>query len=1175
MRKVRNVAVLLVGLTLLGSAVYAMLIGVQGQTRFPRTRYTGTIAYAAASQQMTIAGVPTTEELAAGVIRTVNPPKALNIGVHFLNPQGTAYEGIGPNALYMEGETDLDGDGVIGPGESGVMLTGDLLEFGSATDPNTHQSSVDFRFKVTGGYLAPAFAGQNAGAYAVFDTPTTASWSKTILNARVQPLKCGTAIGDFVWHDVNGNGIQDAGEPGIDGVTVKLLDSNGNVKATTTTGIGPMNQHGYYEFSEAAFARKGQDTTVFVGFCAGTWQVQVDTTTLPAGFIPTLTNAPGSNAGNDSNPNPSTVVLATDISKDFTHDFGFRSGAIGHIGDFVWHDQDRDGVQDAGEPGIDGVTVSLRDGGTDALLATTVTGPNGFYLFSGLLPGSYKVVVDETTLPAGSGFTRTIAGQGTPATDSSDTPVFVTLTLAQMDDHTIDFGYVTPCTGSIGDFVWYDQNQNGIQDAGEPGVGGVTVNLRDAATDAILQTTTTAGDGSYHFNGLCGTFKVEIDLTTVPSGMSETQVGAPGSTVANDSNPNGDLVSVADGETNNTIDFGLVAPCTGRIGDFVWHDANGNRIQDGGEAGLPGVTVNLRRASDNSVIQTDISDANGGYMFEGLCPADYLVEVVPPENWTASPAQQGGNPDVDSNVNPTAVTLLFDNSSDLSVDFGFWQPNPLIDLVKSVNLTTDADGSGATSPGDTLTYSFLVTNTGNVTLSDVTVTDPHTGLSAISCPATVLAPAASMTCTATYVVTTGDFNAGIIVNTATVVGTAPDGRKVDDKDSAELPVPRGRIIVRKVTNPQGDAQSFSFTSSFGSFSLKDGEQKDSGWLVPGLTYSVSEGQTAGWDLTSATCSAGSPASIPLAAGSTVTCVFTNTKRGSLQLTKLTNGTTSSTTSWTFTLTGPNVSTTVTVGPGNNPTTFNNVSLVPGQTYKVCESNVPTGWTAAWQIKRGADAYAVVPFLAGASDAPISLPTATPWYSKLFDPAYVPYPGSSTNDGYCIKFVAAAGQQVALTIDNRQPTGDARTPGYWKNWNTCTGGNQAQTAAKNGGVAAGWYLLDDVLRLGAITIGNLKLAATDCVKGVRILDKSDVVTGNKRASEALFNLAAHMLAAKANYVAKAHTCTTATNAINGAQALLVKYKWVGTGNYNVTAADATLAHNYATTLDQYNNNFPCQ
>ena len=67
----------------------------------------------------------------------------------------------------------------------------------------------------------------------------------------------------------------------------------------------------------------------------------------------------------------------------------------------------------------------------------------------------------------------------------------------------------------------------------------------------------------------------------------------------------------------------------------------------------------------------------------------------------------------------------------------------------------------------------MVTNTGNVTLTGVTVDDPKVGT--VTCPATTLAPAESTTCTATYTLTQADVDAGEVVNNATASGTPPTG----------------------------------------------------------------------------------------------------------------------------------------------------------------------------------------------------------------------------------------------------------------------------------------------------------------------------------------------------------------------------------------------------------------
>ena len=72
----------------------------------------------------------------------------------------------------------------------------------------------------------------------------------------------------------------------------------------------------------------------------------------------------------------------------------------------------------------------------------------------------------------------------------------------------------------------------------------------------------------------------------------------------------------------------------------------------------------------------------------------------------------------------------------------------------------------------------MVTNSGNVTLTSVRVTDPLPGLSAVTCPLGTLAPGASETCTATYTTTQADVNAGGVTNTGTASGRPPTGPPV-------------------------------------------------------------------------------------------------------------------------------------------------------------------------------------------------------------------------------------------------------------------------------------------------------------------------------------------------------------------------------------------------------------
>ena len=158
--------------------------------------------------------------------------------------------------------------------------------------------------------------------------------------------------------------------------------------------------------------------------------------------------------------------------------------------------------------------------------------------------------------------------------------------------------------------------------------------------------------------------------------------------------------------------------------------------------------------------------------------------------------------------------------------------------------------------------------------------------------------------------------------------------------------------------------------------------------------------------------------------------------------------------------------------------------------------------------------------------------------------------------------------------SRREGGLARTIGFWKNWASCasSGGNQKPA-------------LDQTLAAAepaGITIGTLTLhgarvkpnTAPDCLKAVRLLNKSTIDTGKKMSSDPAFNLAAQLLAAKLNVTAGAGTCPAAVSAINDAQTLLAAVHFNGITHDRLTAAQTTQANNLATTLDRYNNNLLC-
>ena len=330
-----------------------------------------------------------------------------------------------------------------------------------------------------------------------------------------------------------------------------------------------------------------------------------------------------------------------------------------------------DGIQDGGEPGIENVTVWLKDT-MGNVLATDVTGTNGEYGFFGLCLGDYVVEVDGSTLPPGFAPSPCNAGMD-DTVDNDCSPAMVNLPTDDTNDDTIDFGYSSPCTGSIGDFVWHDLNRDGIQDGGEPGIQGVTVLLKDAG-GAVIAMDTTDGNGEYSFGGLCaGKYIVEVDAATLPPGFSAAPCDAGmDDTVDNDCSP----VCVtlpADDSQDDTVDFGYVADCTGLIGDLVWLDSNGDGLQDEGEPGIEGVELRLKDDM-GVVIAMTTTDENGLYAFLGLCAGDYKVEVVPsslPAGLAPTDSNVGMDDEIDSDGSPACVTLFSDDEENRSIDFGY------------------------------------------------------------------------------------------------------------------------------------------------------------------------------------------------------------------------------------------------------------------------------------------------------------------------------------------------------------------------------------------------------------------------------------------------------------------------------------------------------------------------
>ena len=416
----------------------------------------------------------------------------------------------------------------------------------------------------------------------------------------------------------------------------------------------------------------------------------------------------------------------------------------------LYNDADASFSSSDSEAPYAGVTVALlkKDGtpvlDKDGNPVTAVTDAEGKYSFPGLPLGEYTVsVVDPTSGPlAGTKPTEAYTGRYKTTAD---------VTIAEATGSVIDvnFGFVKPA--SVGDYTWMDVNRDGIQDADEPALPGVTVTLTyedgSAVTDAsgnVVTAKTSDANGKYSFENLLpGGYKVSFQA---PAGYEATTSDA-GADRAKDSNGAEASVTLAQDQTDDTIDFGAVG--TGVIGDQLFLDVNqnGGNAPDAGDKVLPGVKVTLTWTGPGGITRTyeTTTDADGKYKFENLLPGDYKVSIDPETLQTAeplldvlthSPAGDVENKTVvsdatkaDSTAFATAMkltanlTLTGEKNQNLNQDWGFGISADTA-IKKAITDPDEADQETFEfTPGKKVTYTLTLSNNGPGVATGVTVSD--------------------------------------------------------------------------------------------------------------------------------------------------------------------------------------------------------------------------------------------------------------------------------------------------------------------------------------------------------------------------------------------------------------------------------------------------------------------
>jgi len=380
-------------------------------------------------------------------------------------------------------------------------------------------------------------------------------------------------ISGFAWHDINGNGIQNPGEPGIEGIGIRLINEAESVIAETFTAI--------------------DGTYSFLDIPAGTYAL-IMVPTEEAVVLTTPNSGEDDTIDSDVLPQDNTSeFFELGVDQEIVIDAGFYIPV--ELSGVVWSDLNGDGIFDEIESGIENVLITFTSFNTPSL--QTATDSLGMFAFTGLPPGDYSVSLPS--LPESIGITTT--------------DLYVLPTMSQTQITNIDFGLQLPinnppCSDTLytcvdpinaNDSITYVPFEICLPNCDPDGNDVVITNITSTFNCIVSQTA-----------DLCFTHTPLPDLT-LDSVFIEICDYSPFDTLCSTS-----LVVI-------TIEEG----CSGNssIGDLVWTDANQNGLFDSDEMGLSNVLVTA--VNQDGLEFTSMTDENGVYNINGLALGQYDVST--------------------------------------------------------------------------------------------------------------------------------------------------------------------------------------------------------------------------------------------------------------------------------------------------------------------------------------------------------------------------------------------------------------------------------------------------------------------------------------------------------------------------------------------------------------------
>jgi Ca2+-binding RTX toxin-like protein len=555
---------------------------------------------------------PITEALQTGWVQTASPTPA-STGI--VNVTGANFGNFQTTSIAGKTYTDIAGNAVLDPTDT--VLNGVVVNLYKDTNGDgIFQAPTDTLVgtQTTAGAGDYSFPGIGPGKYLIEATPPTNSsisfpaaaipvtaQSGTPVTAQNFGIFQNITVSGQKFNDINGNGVQDAAEPGLAGWQISLVQKPGFI-GTAAPALPP-----------ATTDSSGNYTIPNVG--PGTYTLQEVPQT---GWQQTFPVPPATTT--------ITPVSGVNITNTAALPTNFGNFQLGKISGLKFNDRNKNGVQDApAEPSLAGWTIYLdqnNNGVLDPTELSTVTDINGKYQFTKLPPATYNV--RELPQP---GWTQIVPAANAAAPTLSGA---ITIPLTSgLDSQNNNFGNFFQ-TATISGQKFNDLNQNGVKDTGEVGLQNWQIFV-DTNKDGVFEqgepTTITDQSGNY-------------TITDVPNGTFQVrEVQQNGWTLTTQLPAD---ITVKAGDKVTGIDFGNFLPQPGTIRGLKFQDTNKNGTQDAGEPGLPNVQIQLTKVvaptpgSPAIVPVTTTTDGSGNYLFTNLAPATYRVREVLPVGFTQS-----------------------------------------------------------------------------------------------------------------------------------------------------------------------------------------------------------------------------------------------------------------------------------------------------------------------------------------------------------------------------------------------------------------------------------------------------------------------------------------------------------------------------------------------------------